>query len=76
MYCPGFIIIKYIPLQQGLRHLIFISLFILFSIIKYIPLQQGLRHHYLTIQHLPCIIKYIPLQQGLRHLIPIFSAKK
>ena len=37
-------IIKYIPLQQGLRPLIVFN-FIVFSvrIIKYIPLQQGLR---------------------------------
>ena len=37
------LIIKYIPLQQGLRHNS-ITLFFLHSIIiKYIPLQQGLR---------------------------------
>ena len=37
-------IIKYIPLQQGLRHQIHYNLIILAYIIKYIPLQQGLRH--------------------------------
>ena len=35
-------IIKYIPLQQGLRHHDIPSMRI-FAIIKYIPLQQGLR---------------------------------
>ena len=36
-------IIKYIPLQQGLRLHSFILFFIYRFIIKYIPLQQGLR---------------------------------
>ena len=36
-------IIKYIPLQQGLRRDLFPALNISPSIIKYIPLQQGLR---------------------------------
>ena len=35
-------IIKYIPLQQGLRQFLFHN-YISFFIIKYIPLQQGLR---------------------------------
>ena len=61
-------IIKYIPLQQGLR---------LYSamaseplrIIKYIPLQQGLRPWGCGRSTTsPKIIKYIPLQQGLRLL--------
>ena len=39
-------IIKYIPLQQGLRlTILFVELF--FAIIKYIPLQQGLRPFFL-----------------------------
>ncbi len=38
-------IIKYIPLQQGLRPLYSRFLYSIFSIIKYIPLQQGLRLH-------------------------------
>ena len=36
-------IIKYIPLQQGLRHRERKSTTYLVVIIKYIPLQQGLR---------------------------------
>ena len=36
-------IIKYIPLQQGLRPIIVSNLIINKMIIKYIPLQQGLR---------------------------------
>ena len=36
-------IIKYIPLQQGLRQNNLPSLMSFLSIIKYIPLQQGLR---------------------------------
>ena len=36
-------IIKYIPLQQGLRLEIFVLAVHHFVIIKYIPLQQGLR---------------------------------
>ena len=61
-------IIKYIPLQQGLR-LLFIEIILYFNvIIKYIPLQQGLRHLLLReqVNSVPFIIKYIPLQQGLR----------
>ena len=60
-------IIKYIPLQQGLR-----LTFCLATakdvclIIKYIPLQQGLRHPYFLKNDFIGIIKYIPLQQGLR----------
>ena len=38
------IIIKYIPLQQGLRQDPFLLPKLLQLIIKYIPLQQGLRH--------------------------------
>ena len=37
-------IIKYIPLQQGLRLTIIDSKIRFSNIIKYIPLQQGLRH--------------------------------
>ena len=37
-------IIKYIPLQQGLRLSPSIHQILLSPIIKYIPLQQGLRH--------------------------------
>ena len=62
------LIIKYIPLQQGLRLSEFQTRFhIINTIIKYIPLQQGLRRKYYlrTISPL-IIIKYIPLQQGLR----------
>ena len=62
-------IIKYIPLQQGLRLNTLLALLTsFFLIIKYIPLQQGLRHttpKYFFKRW--CIIKYIPLQQGLRH---------
>ena len=62
-----FHIIKYIPLQQGLRQN-FLTLFQAENlIIKYIPLQQGLRH--VGVSRCPntiIIIKYIPLQQGLR----------
>ena len=36
-------IIKYIPLQQGLRHVARASGISKAVIIKYIPLQQGLR---------------------------------
>ncbi len=60
-------IIKYIPLQQGLRHCSCHNFYFLF-IIKYIPLQQGLRLQLIHLQlMLHEIIKYIPLQQGLRH---------
>ena len=38
------VIIKYIPLQQGLRLITEKELFPILPIIKYIPLQQGLRH--------------------------------
>ena len=37
------IIIKYIPLQQGLRHGLLFRCIRTTTIIKYIPLQQGLR---------------------------------
>ena len=40
-------IIKYIPLQQGLRHLVPRPRSKIF-IIKYIPLQQGLRQRRVT----------------------------
>ena len=63
-----FLIIKYIPLQQGLRHK---SLSTPEQhpqcIIKYIPLQQGLRQPISYTHCFSTIIKYIPLQQGLRH---------
>ena len=60
------VIIKYIPLQQGLRHSEY-NHSDRFHIIKYIPLQQGLRHQLKTQNLLfRLIIKYIPLQQGLR----------
>ena len=36
-------IIKYIPLQQGLRHNLRHAYLAWTKIIKYIPLQQGLR---------------------------------
>ena len=36
-------IIKYIPLQQGLRLSVFVQQIVRSQIIKYIPLQQGLR---------------------------------
>ena len=58
-------IIKYIPLQQGLRHNK-ISFAVFLFIIKYIPLQQGLRQLLPFPTHDSLIIKYIPLQQGLR----------
>ena len=41
------LIIKYIPLQQGLRPFVFCFPLIHTFIIKYIPLQQGLRLAYL-----------------------------
>ena len=60
-------IIKYIPLQQGLRLNLFIKFIERRNIIKYIPLQQGLRLYFLQISKAVFnIIKYIPLQQGLR----------
>ena len=37
------ILIEYIPLQQGLRLIIFFRFIILLWLIEYIPLQQGLR---------------------------------
>ena len=40
-------IIKYIPLQQGLRQIAFVLLPDSCHIIKYIPLQQGLRPYFL-----------------------------
>ena len=59
-------IIKYIPLQQGLRLYVLCFPFLL-RIIKYIPLQQGLRQTVVVPPVTQCrIIKYIPLQQGLR----------
>ena len=66
-YCKiGREIIKYIPLQQGLRHSAS-GWSDTERIIKYIPLQQGLRPCTLTLLvYLYYIIKYIPLQQGLR----------
>ena len=42
-YNVFYIIIKYIPLQQGLRLNFSVFVFHRFIIIKYIPLQQGLR---------------------------------
>ena len=39
-------IIKYIPLQQGLRQLLPFPTHDSLLIIKYIPLQQGLRHDF------------------------------
>ena len=60
------IIIKYIPLQQGLRLKASCVLPPLAIIIKYIPLQQGLRHTNVANINNNTIIKYIPLQQGLR----------
>ena len=36
-------IIKYIPLQQGLRLFVLVAVVAVVLIIKYIPLQQGLR---------------------------------
>ena len=42
LWCPSILLIEYIPLQQGLRHLSNLSL-ILCTLIEYIPLQQGLR---------------------------------
>ena len=39
----GRVIIKYIPLQQGLRHDKLLYSLSPLLIIKYIPLQQGLR---------------------------------
>ena len=60
-------IIKYIPLQQGLRPIKVLACKHL-CIIKYIPLQQGLRHEKgYSFSPDSYIIKYIPLQQGLRH---------
>ena len=61
-------IIKYIPLQQGLRQNFLISNNFSTGIIKYIPLQQGLRHSEKNVESCYIIIKYIPLQQGLRLL--------
>ena len=57
-------IIKYIPLQQGLRLTISHVQRYLQRIIKYIPLQQGLRPFAFStfIFILYTIIKYIPLQ--------------
>ena len=39
----NFAIIKYIPLQQGLRRKYYLRTLSPLIIIKYIPLQQGLR---------------------------------
>ena len=61
------LIIKYIPLQQGLRPFTILNELPADSkIIKYIPLQQGLRRKDAAAKVLSEIIKYIPLQQGLR----------
>ena len=61
------LIIKYIPLQQGLRLITSqIKHVQIISIIKYIPLQQGLRQFVIIYRVFLSIIKYIPLQQGLR----------
>ena len=49
-------IIKYIPLQQGLRHQIHYNLIILAYIIKYIPLQQGLRLVPVLIKFFFCLL--------------------
>ena len=63
------LIIKYIPLQQGLRRTLSALLWRHLWIIKYIPLQQGLRPHKAAlVMRIYTIIKYIPLQQGLRQL--------
>ena len=61
-------IIKYIPLQQGLRRRSRRCTAVKRrEIIKYIPLQQGLRLRDEHVQRRSRrIIKYIPLQQGLR----------
>ena len=62
-------IIKYIPLQQGLRLFSLLYCANASGIIKYIPLQQGLRHQVIVrLCHFHLIIKYIPLQQGLRQI--------
>ena len=61
------VIIKYIPLQQGLRQKTYQRKKKRAAIIKYIPLQQGLRLVYVLLYFIIfLIIKYIPLQQGLR----------
>ena len=68
-------IIKYIPLQQGLRQPNFQKR-LSRQIIKYIPLQQGLRlSSWLVRSSVSVIIKYIPLQQGLR-LEPIANSSQ
>ena len=59
-------IIKYIPLQQGLRQRNERANIPKRMIIKYIPLQQGLRPCAFCKPISVIIIKYIPLQQGLR----------
>ncbi len=41
--CLLMTIIKYIPLQQGLRLILILFTLNIRQIIKYIPLQQGLR---------------------------------
>ena len=69
--CRCYPIIKYIPLQQGLRLILPVPCFFCI-IIKYIPLQQGLRLRRRTNERKNEIIKYIPLQQGLR----LYSANK
>ena len=61
----NFAIIKYIPLQQGLRRKYYLRTLSPLIIIKYIPLQQGLRLNSIKSFSIPKIIKYIPLQQGL-----------
>ena len=68
-------IIKYIPLQQGLRPQLFTTS-VCNPIIKYIPLQQGLRLPTpLEVFYFFIIIKYIPLQQGLRHYKIVYLFK-
>ena len=67
-------IIKYIPLQQGLRRFNRTVIFPSNDIIKYIPLQQGLRRCNGFAKTLGVtIIKYIPLQQGLRPVFHILN---
>mgnify|MGYP001005501562 CR=1 FL=1 len=73
----NFAIIKYIPLQQGLRRKYYLRTLSPLIIIKYIPLQQGLRLNSIKSFSIPKIIKYIPLQQGLRlNSIKSFSIPK
>ena len=64
-------LIEYIPLQQGLRHLVLSQLvYVAVQLIEYIPLQQGLRLLSCLSKSIKLIlIEYIPLQQGLRHCL-------